>query len=60
MRSRTTRIVTVTAALVAAAAVGAGGGAATYSALGSKDGGTVVRQVTVGSAQPAASYSVPA
>ena len=55
MRSRTTRTVTVTAALVAAAAVGAGGGAATYSALGSKDGGTVVRQVTVQSAsgQPA-------
>jgi S1-C subfamily serine protease len=57
MRSRTTRTVTVTAALVAAAAVGAGGGAATYSALGSKDGGTVVRQVTVESAQPAASTS---
>ena len=39
MRSRTTRIVTVTAALVAAAAVGAGGGAATFAALGS-DGGS--------------------
>ena len=57
MRSRTTRTVTVTAALVAAAAVGAGGGAATYSALGSKEGGTVVRQVTVESAQPATSTS---
>ena len=57
MRSRTTRTVTVTAALVAAAAVGAGGGAATYSALGSTEGGTVVRQVTVDSAQPATSTS---
>ena len=57
MRSRTTRTVTVTAALVAAAAVGAGGGAATYSALGSNDGPTVVRQVTVESSQPAASTS---
>ena len=57
MSSRTTRTVTVTAALVAAAAVGAGGGAATYSALGSTEGGTVVRQVTVESAQPATSTS---
>jgi S1-C subfamily serine protease len=57
MASRTTKTVTVTAALVAAAAVGAGGGAATYAAIGSEDGGTVVRQVTVESAQPAASTS---
>jgi S1-C subfamily serine protease len=57
MRSRTTRIVTVTAALVVAAAVGAGGGAATFAALGSDDGSTVVRQVTVESSQPAASTS---
>ena len=57
MRPRTTRTVTVTAALVAAAAVGAGGGAATYSALGSEDGGAVVRQVTVESSQPVASTS---
>jgi putative serine protease PepD len=57
MRSRTTRIVTVTAALVAAAAVGAGGGAATFAALGSDDGSAVVRQVTVESSQPAASTS---
>jgi len=56
MRSRTTRTATVTAALVAAAAVGAGGGAATYATLGS-EGGTVVRQVTVESPQPAASTS---
>jgi S1-C subfamily serine protease len=55
MRSRTTR--TVTAALVAAAAVGAGGGAATYAALGSDSGDTVVRQVTVERSQPAASRS---
>ena len=57
MASRTTKTVTVTAALVAAAAVGAGGGAATYAALGSEDGDTVVRQVTVESAEPAASTS---
>lgn len=57
MRSRTTRTLTVTAALVAAAAVGAGGGAATFAALGSEDGSTVVRQVTVESSEPAASTS---
>jgi putative serine protease PepD len=56
MRSRTTRILTVTAALVAAAAIGAGGGAAMFAALGS-DGATVVRQVTVKSSEPAASTS---
>ena len=55
MRSRTTRIVTVTAALVAAAAVGAGGGAATFAALGSDGSSTTVRQVTVESSEPAAS-----
>ena len=55
MRSRTTRIVTVTAALVAAAAVGAGGGAATFAALGSDGSSTTVRQVTVESPEPAAS-----
>jgi S1-C subfamily serine protease len=56
MRSRT-RIVTITAALVAAAAIGAGGGAATFAALGSENGGTVVRQVTVEQPEPAASTS---
>ena len=55
MRSRTTRILTVTAALVAAAAVGAGGGAATFAALGSDGGSTTVRQVTVESSEPVAS-----
>ena len=55
MRSRTTRIVTVTAALVAAAAVGAGGGAATFAALGSDGSSTTVRRVTVESSEPAAS-----
>jgi S1-C subfamily serine protease len=53
MKPRTTLI--ATAALVAAAGIGAGGGAATYAALGSDDGGTVVRQVTVESPEPAAS-----
>jgi S1-C subfamily serine protease len=57
MKSRTTRMVTVTAALVAAAAVGAGGGAATYAAFDSADGGTAAPQVTVASPQPAASTS---
>ncbi|MGH3036007.1 MAG: S1C family serine protease [Gaiellaceae bacterium] len=57
MGPRTTRTVTVTAALVAAVAIGAGGGAATYAALGSEDGGAVVRQVTVQSPEPAASTS---
>jgi S1-C subfamily serine protease len=56
MRPRT-RTVTVTAALAAAAIIGAGGGAATYAALGSEDGGAVVRQVTVESPEPAASTS---
>jgi S1-C subfamily serine protease len=57
MSSRTTRTVTVTAALVAAAAIGAGGGAATYAALGSDGAPTTVRQVTVARSQPAASTS---
>lgn len=57
MRSRSTRTLTVTAALVAAAAVGAGGGAATYAALGSEDGGSAAPQVTVANPQPAASTS---
>src|SRR5262245_43334524 len=50
-----TRTLTATAALVAAVGIGAGGGAATYAALGSEDGRTVVRQVTVESSEPAAS-----
>ena len=51
------RPISIAAALVGAAAVGAGGGAAVYAGLG--NGGTatrtVVRQVTVTGAQPAAS-----
>jgi len=43
------------AVLAAALAVGAGGGAAIYAALTTHDTRTVVRQVTVGSASPAAS-----
>jgi S1-C subfamily serine protease len=57
MKSRTTRTVIVTAALVAAAAVGAGSGAATYAALGSEEGGTAAPQVTVRNPEPAASTS---
>ena len=59
MKSRTTRTVTLTAALVAAAGIGAGGGAATYAAL-SEDGGTrtVIRPAAAEStAEPAASTS---
>jgi putative serine protease PepD len=59
MKSRTTRTVTLTAALVTAAAIGAGGGAATYAAL-SSDGGTrtVIRPAAAQStAVPAASTS---
>jgi putative serine protease PepD len=43
------------ASLLAAASVGAGGGALLYSAFGSKDSTTVVRQVTVKDTQPASS-----
>ncbi len=57
MSSRSTRIVMISAALVAAAGIGAGGGAATYAALDSEDGGTVVRQFTVEQPEPAASTS---
>jgi S1-C subfamily serine protease len=58
MRSRTTRIVTVTAALVAAAAVGAGGGAATFAALGSESGAaTTVAEAAPEAPQPVASTS---
>jgi putative serine protease PepD len=44
-------------ALLAGACIGAGGGAATYAALSSGDSKTVVHQVTVPSAQPAANAS---
>jgi S1-C subfamily serine protease len=52
--SRSTRTLSLAAALTAAAGIGAGGGAATYALL-SGDGSTVVRQVTVPDAEPAAS-----
>jgi putative serine protease PepD len=47
--------VTLAAALVAGALIGAGGGAATYAALSSGKGTTVVRQVTVSDGQPTSS-----
>jgi len=47
--------VTLAAALAAGALIGAGGGAATYAALSSGNGSTVVRQVTVSDTQPASS-----
>jgi putative serine protease PepD len=47
--------VTLAAALAAGALIGAGGGAATYAALSSGNGSTVVRQVTVSDAQTASS-----
>ena len=55
MRPRTTPSVTLAAALAAGALIGAGGGAATYAALSSGKGQTVVRQVTVNDSQPTSS-----
>jgi S1-C subfamily serine protease len=52
--SRSIRTMSLAAALTAAAGIGAGGGAATYALLSSGEGKTVVRQVTVSDAQPAA------
>jgi putative serine protease PepD len=51
----TTPSVTLAAALAAVAPIGAGGGAATYAALSSGNGNTIVRQVTVSDAQPTSS-----
>jgi len=53
VRHVTTPSVTLAAALAAVALIGAGGGAATYAALSSGNGKTIVRQVTVSDAQPA-------
>ena len=53
VRPRTTPTVTLAAVLAAGACIGAGGGAATYAALSSGKGETVVRQVTVSDVQPA-------
>src|SRR5229473_2863982 len=53
VRPRTTPTVTLAAVLAAGACIGAGGGAATYAALSSGKGKTVVRQVTVSNVQPA-------
>jgi putative serine protease PepD len=55
MKHVTTPSVTLAAALAASACIGAGGGVATYAALSSGNGKTVVRQVTVNDAQPASS-----
>ena len=55
VRPLPTPTVTLAAALAAGALIGAGGGAATYAALSSGNGTTVVRQVTVSDAQPASS-----
>ena len=55
VRPLRTPTVTLAAALAAGALIGAGGGAATYAALSSGNGSTVVRQVTVSDAQPASS-----
>ena len=52
-----TPTVTLAAALVAGALIGAGGGAATYAALSSGKGTTVVRQVTVSDGQTTSSSS---
>jgi putative serine protease PepD len=55
VRPRTTPSVTLAAALAAGALIGAGAGAATYAALSTGNGQTVVRQVTVNHAQPTSS-----
>src|SRR6478672_3752077 len=55
VRPLPTPTVTLAAALVAGALIGAGGGAATYAALSSGKGTTVVRQVTVTDGQPTSS-----
>src|SRR6266852_7092730 len=55
VRHVTTHSVTLAAALAAGALIGAGGGAATYAALSSGKGNTVVRQVTVNDGQPTSS-----
>jgi S1-C subfamily serine protease len=57
MASRTTRTISISAALVAAAAIGAGGGAATFAALGSDSSDSASPQVTVAGPQTAASTS---
>ncbi|MFL6020273.1 MAG: S1C family serine protease [Gaiellaceae bacterium] len=54
---RPSSLLTLSAAVVAGALIGVGGGAATYAALSSGSTKTVVRQVTVGDSQPAASTS---
>ena len=53
---RSTRTLSLAAALVAAAGIGAGG-AATYAVLSDDGTRTVVRQVTVEDSEPAASAS---
>ena len=57
VKARPTSLLSLTAAVVAGALIGAGGGVGTYAALSSGDTKTVVRQVTVGGSQPAASTS---
>ena len=57
VRPLRTPTVTLAAALAAGALIGAGGGAATYAALSSGNGKTVVRQVTVSDGQPTSSGS---
>jgi putative serine protease PepD len=56
MKTRRSSLLILLAAVVAGALIGAGGGVGTYAAL-SGDSKTVVRQVTVGDSQPAASTS---
>src|SRR5690349_7730163 len=56
MKTPRSSLLVVLAAVVAGALIGAGGGVGTYAAL-SGHSKTVVRQVTVGDSQPAASTS---
>ena len=57
MNQRPTRSLRIAAVVSAALALGGGAGAATYAALSSSGTKTVVRQVTVTTAQPAANQS---
>jgi putative serine protease PepD len=56
MKTRRSSLLTLLAAVAVGALIGAGGGVGTYAAL-SGNSKTVVRQVTVGDSQPAASTS---
>jgi putative serine protease PepD len=57
VHTRRTRILRIFAVVAAAMTLGAGAGGATYAAFSSRSTKTIVRQVKVGSSQPAAARS---